>query len=61
MQLNNLESAWKQLKLMNTMEPFDSNAILTLLETESQSSSKFHRMMIKLIMVIVITIICTGG
>jgi hypothetical protein len=60
MQLNNLESAWKQLKLSNAMQPIEPKEILAIIEmTEQVNRTKL--VLLNLVMFIMITICCQGG
>ena len=56
MQLNDLKPAWKQLKLLNALNPIESNEILSIIESrENRNKTKLQRVFI------VITIFCQGG
>jgi hypothetical protein len=62
MQLDDLESAWKQLKLSNAMHSLDSNKILAIIEiAEHADRNRFQRVLINLMIGVVITIFCQQG
>ncbi len=62
MQLNNLKSAWEQLKLANTMQHFGSEEILLIIEgSENANKTKTLRVLFNIAMFIFITMICQGG
>jgi hypothetical protein len=60
MQLNHLESAWKQTKLLNAMHHIESKEILAIIEmTENINRTKL--VLFNLVMFIALTIFCQGG
>lgn len=62
MQLNNLESAWRQLKLLNTMDYIGPKEIHSIIEhSENMKAGKLQRVFLNMIMFIVLTIICQSG
>lgn len=62
MQLNNLESAWRQLKLMNSMDHIESREILAIIESpENMNSGKLQRLVFNMIMFVILTIACQSG
>ena len=62
MHLNNLKTAWQQLKIMNAMPSIESNEILSIIEeSESTNNLKLQRLFFDLAMFILITFICQGG
>lgn len=62
MQLNNLESAWRQLKLMNSMDHIESREILAIIESpENMNSGKLQRLVFNMIMFVILTIVCQSG
>ena len=62
MHLNNLKIAWKQLKIINAMQPIESNEILAIIEKpENMNNIKFQRFLFGLAIFIFITIILQGG
>ena len=62
MNLSNLKPAWRQFRLLNSMQPMDQGEILFILErVEGMAVSKAHRFLINAIMFIVFTFCCQGG
>ena len=62
MHLNNLKTAWQQLKIMNAMPSIESNEILSIIEeSENVDNLKLQRLLFDLSMFIFITFICQGG
>lgn len=62
MQLNNLESAWRQLKLLNTIDHIESREILAIIESpENMNRGKLQRLVFNMIMFVVLTIVCQSG
>jgi hypothetical protein len=60
MQLNDLESAWKQTKLLNAMHHIESKEILAIIEmAENVNRTKF--VLFNLVLFIAITFFCQGG
>jgi hypothetical protein len=60
MQLNDLESAWKQHKLLNAMHPIESKEILSIIEM-AENMNRAKLVFLNLVMFIIITIFCQGG
>jgi hypothetical protein len=60
MQLNDLESAWKQLKLFNAMHHMESKEILSIIEM-NERSNKTKLVFLNLVLFIVITIFFQRG
>ena len=60
MQLNDFESAWKQLKLLDAMHPIESKEILSIIEV-AEHVNRTKMVLLNLSMFIVITIFCQGG
>jgi hypothetical protein len=62
MNLNNLKPAWRQCRLLNSMQSMDKEEILFIIErAEDMSISKIHRCLINSIMFTVLIICCQGG
>ena len=62
MQLNNLRPAWKQIKLLNALQPIASEEILSIIEGSGNSDRpKLQSVFFNVVMFIVITIFCQGG
>lgn len=62
MQLKNLESAWRQLKLMNSMDHIESSELLAIIENPSNvNTGKLQRLVFNMIMFVVLTIVCQSG
>ncbi len=62
MQLNDLKPAWKQLKFLNSMQHIDSNEILSIIDSqENSSNSKAHTVLLKVVSFIAIIFFCQGG
>lgn len=62
MHLNNLKTAWQQLKIINAMPSIESNEILSIIEeSENVDNLKLQRLLFDLGMFIFITFICQGG
>lgn len=60
MQLNDLESAWKQLKLLDAMHHIESKEILSIIEKDGHVN-RTKLVLHNLVMFIMITIFCQGG
>jgi hypothetical protein len=60
MQLNDLESAWKQLKLLNAMHHIESKEILSIIEM-AEDVNRTKLVLRDLAMFAMITIFCQGG
>jgi hypothetical protein len=62
MQLNNLESAWRQLKLLNSMDHIESREILAIIESpDNMNRGKLQRLVFNMIMFVILTIVCQSG
>ena len=62
MQLKNFESAWKQLKLMNTLDQIESRELLAIIDnSENVNSGRLQRVVINMIVFVVLTIVCQSG
>lgn len=62
MRLNNLESAWKQMKLLNAMDDIDSNEVLAIIgQKKNLNAGKWQRLSLNVIMFVFLLIICQGG
>lgn len=62
MELNNLESAWRQIKLLNTMDHIESSELLAIIENPNNANTgKLQRLVFNMIMFIVLTIVCQSG
>lgn len=62
MQLNNLESAWRQLKLLNAMDHVRSRDVLAIIENPGNvNRRKLQSFVFNMIMFIVLTIVCQSG
>jgi hypothetical protein len=62
MNLNNLKPAWRQFRLLNSMQSMDKEEILFIIErAEEMSISKIHRYLINSIMFTVLIICCQAG
>jgi hypothetical protein len=60
MQLNDLESAWRQVKLLNAMHPIESKEILSIIEI-TDSANRTKLLFLNLVLFMIITIFCQGG
>ncbi len=62
MLINNLKQAWKQQKILNSIEYIDSNEILSIIE-EPQNVKNFtlKRFCYGLVVFILLTFFCQGG
>ncbi len=60
MQLNDFESAWKQLKLSNAMHHIESKEILSIIEV-AENVKRTKLVLLNLSMFIIITFFCQGG
>jgi hypothetical protein len=60
MQLNDLESAWKQLKVLNSMQHVESKEILLIIEM-AERVNRTRLRFINLAMFMMITIFCQAG
>ena len=62
MNLNNLKPAWQQFRLVNSMQPIDTEEILFIIrQAEDRSISKIQRGLINSMIVTVLIICCQGG
>jgi hypothetical protein len=62
MNLNNLRPAWRQFRLLNSMQSMDKKEILLIIErAEEMTVSDIHRYLINSIMFTVLIIFCQGG
>jgi hypothetical protein len=62
MNLNNLKPAWRQFRLLNSMQSMDKEEILLIIErAEEMSISKIHRYLINSVIFTVLTICCQAG
>ncbi|MEO7988524.1 MAG: hypothetical protein ABI663_03225 [Chryseolinea sp.] len=62
MNLNNLKPAWRQLRVLNSMQGMNQEEILLILEgTEIMAISKTNRLLMLTIVFMVITFFCQGG
>lgn len=62
MQLENFESAWKQLKLSNAMRLIDSQEILLMIDSASTNDrTKLQTILFNVALFVVVTIFCQGG
>jgi len=62
MQLNDLKSAWEQIKLIHSLEPIVSSEVLNIIEQpQASGKSKVQSILVNVIMFIVITMICQSG
>lgn len=62
MQLNDFKPAWKQLKLLNTMQHIESNVVLSIIESRDNTYRiKLQRILMGIVMFVVIAISCQGG
>ncbi len=60
MQLNDLESAWKQFKLLNAMHHTESKEILAIIEM-AENVDRTKLALLNLVLVIMIAFFCQGG
>ncbi len=62
MNLNNLKPAWRQFRLLNSMQSMDTEEILFIIErAEEMSISYIHRYLINGIIFTILIISCQGG
>ncbi len=62
MNLNNLKPAWRQFRLLNSMQSMDREEILFIVErAEEMSIRKIHKYLINSIVFTVLIICCQGG
>jgi hypothetical protein len=62
MNLDNLKPAWRQFRLVNSMEAMDKKEILSIIErAEDFGARKIHRSLINVIVFTVLVISCQGG
>lgn len=61
MQLDDFNSAWKQLKLLNAMQHIESKEILSIIDAENTGRVKLQSVLFNLVMFTAITISCQGG
>lgn len=62
MQIKDLKTAWKQLQVVNDLQPLETDEILLLLDkNESLSKLRTQRVFAQIIVFVVLTILCQGG
>ncbi len=62
MLLNNLKTAWKQLKVINAIPLIESNEILSIIEEhENLNNNKIYRVLYRLVIFLFMAILCQGG
>ena len=62
MQLNDLKPAWRQMKLLNAMQPMDSDEVLSIIAGQQKvDKANYQGIALKVIMFIVLTFFCQGG
>ena len=62
MNLNNLKPAWRQWRVLNSMQGMNQEEILLILEgAEIMAISKTNRLLMLTIVFMVITFFCQGG
>lgn len=62
MNLNDLKPAWRQFRLVNSMQAIDKEEILIMLEqAEANGLNKIHRYLINSFLFTVIIICCQAG
>jgi len=62
MNLDNLKPAWRQFRLLNSIQSMDKEEILFIIErAEGVSISNTQRWLINSVMFLVLTICCQGG
>ena len=62
MNINNLKPAWRQLRVLNSMQSMDKEEILLIIaRAEDRSMGKIHRGLINSILFTVVIICCQGG
>ena len=62
MQLNDFKPAWKQFKLLNSLEPIESKEILSIIEgAEASQTINSTLATLNIVMFVLITFICQGG
>ncbi|NVJ47218.1 MAG: hypothetical protein HWE07_08810 [Cytophagia bacterium] len=62
MQLEDFRPAWKQHQLLSTIQHFNPNDILSIIDKgENTGKTNLQAVLLNVIMVIVITICCQGG
>jgi len=62
MNLNNLKPAWRQFRLLNSMQSIDKQEILFIIErAEDMRIGKMHRSLINSILFTALIIFCQGG
>ncbi len=62
MNLNNLKPAWRQFRLLNSMQSMDHIEILFIIErAEDVRISKIHKCLLSSVMFIVLIVCCQGG
>ncbi|MEZ4974449.1 MAG: hypothetical protein R2820_14145 [Cyclobacteriaceae bacterium] len=62
MNLSNLKPAWRQYRLMNSMQSMDQVEVLSILDrAEEIAVSTAHNYLINAAMFMVLTLFCQGG
>lgn len=62
MQLNNFNSAWNQIKLLNAMQRIETAEILSIIDSPGNTdTSSLRAVLFSLGIFLVVTIFCQGG
>ena len=62
MHLDNLKTAWKQLKIINAIQLIETNEILSIIEEkENLNNIRKYRILFGLVIFFLITLFCQGG
>jgi hypothetical protein len=62
MNLNDLKPAWRQFRLINSMQPIDQEEILLIIErADRETISRLPRFMTNTIVFVILIICCQAG
>ena len=62
MNLNNLQAAWRQFQVANSLQQMNHHDVLSMLESyPDKSGSRVKILLFHSVLFIVLTIICQGG
>lgn len=62
MNLDNLKPAWRQFRLLNSMQSMEHEEILSIIErSEARAVGRFHRLLANSVLFIILAICSQGG
>jgi len=61
MNLDNLKAAWRQYRVLNSLENIDNEEILFIIEQADSRAVSFSRIVTNALLFIALTVCCQGG